>query len=131
MRGCARRSGPSVSFRPLGHTAPEYGQFERLRGTFTWRMREVEGLIATILLALLWDLMVWPVCYKIPRLPRFSTAAMVSVLAFFGYFVTTVYISHGRIMTLVEGVSVFCGLLLFNLVLVSVRAARREHDSNS
>ena len=91
----------------------------------------MEGLIVTILLALLWELLVWPVCYKIPRLPRFSTAAMVSVLAFFGYFVTTVYISHGRIMTMVEGLGVFCGLLVFNVVLVSVRAARREHDSNS
>jgi hypothetical protein len=88
----------------------------------------VEGLIVTILLALLWDLMVWPVCYKIPRLRRFATAAKMSVLAFSGFFVTTVYISHGRIMTMVEGLGVFCGLLLFNVVLVSVRATRREHD---
>ena len=91
----------------------------------------MEGLIATILLALVWNMIAWTVCFNISRIPRFLVVAMLSVLAFAGFFVTTVYISHGRIMTMVEGLAVFCGLLMLNALLFWVTSSRRKHGSNS
>lgn len=79
----------------------------------------MEGLIVSVVLGLFWDWLAWLVCRRL--MPRMRTVSIfpISALAFIGFFGTTVYISHGRVMTLSEGACVLLGLLLLNAVLVA------------
>lgn len=79
----------------------------------------MEGLIATVVLALFWNWLAWRVCRRFTSCIRTVSIFPISALAFFGFFLTTVYISHGRVMTISEGASVSFGLLLLNAVLVA------------
>jgi presenilin-like A22 family membrane protease len=60
-----------------------------------------------------------------------AAVALLSLLAFLGFFLTTVYISHGRVMSLSEGVQVVSGLVAFNFLFLSIRAKRRNRESGS
>jgi hypothetical protein len=91
----------------------------------------MELLIATVVLAGLWNWVAWRICRKFPHVPLIATVAMLSLLAFLGFFLTTVYISHGRVMSLSEGIQTLSGLVLFNFIFLSIRAKRRNRDSGS
>jgi hypothetical protein len=79
----------------------------------------MEAFIVTVFPALLWDWLAWKVYRRLT--PRIGIVSIlpISALAFFGFFATTLYISHGRIMTVPEGACVSLGLFLLNALIVA------------
>ncbi|MDQ2989627.1 MAG: hypothetical protein M3R60_11065 [Pseudomonadota bacterium] len=79
----------------------------------------MEAFIVTVVPALFWDWLAWKVYRRLTPRIRGVSIFPISATAFFGFFATTLYISHGRVMTVPEAACVALGLLLLNAVIVA------------
>lgn len=79
----------------------------------------IEAWLATIFLVLLWNWPAWKLFRKFIRRAPVISAFLISLFSFMGFFATTIYISHGRVMTFPEGASVGFGLLFLNAILIA------------